>query len=67
MNDLTKHAKKGRRILNENIRRDYARLLELLAEGSGVDGEELEIMAGKYRFYFDEFGNLHELNTKVGR
>lgn len=67
MKDLTKHAKKGRRILNDNIRRDYMKLLEMLTKGSECDGDELEALAGKYRFYFDEFGDIHELNTKVGR
>lgn len=65
--DATKRATKGRRILNDNIRKDYARLLEMLADGREADGSELEALAGKYRMYFDENGKLVELPTEGGR
>ncbi len=61
------NASKGRRILNDNIRKDYARLLEMLADPREADGKEVEALAGKYRFYFDENGDLHELSTKGRR
>lgn len=64
---FTGYASKGRRILNDNIRKDYARLLEMLADPREADGEEVEALAGKYRFYFDENGDLHELKTEGGR
>jgi len=55
-----KQAQKGRRILNENIRRDYARLLEITADENEPDYAEVERLAGKYRMYFDDSGNLKE-------
>lgn len=58
----TGKATEGRRILNENIKRDYARLLEMLADPREADGKEVEALAGKYRFYFDEEGELHCLD-----
>lgn len=61
------NAPQGRRILNDNIRVDYARLLEMLADGREADGEEVEELANKYRYYFDENGNLHEIQTEGGR
>lgn len=53
-------AKQGRRILNDNIRRDYGRLLEIIASPKEPDFEEVEGLAGKYRMYFDENGHLKE-------
>lgn len=53
-------APEGRRILNDNIRKDYARLLEIIADEREPDYEEVEQMANKYRMYFDEHGELKE-------
>ncbi len=51
----------GRRILNENIKRDYARLLLLaVTPDDKVDYVEIEELAHKYRFYFDIKGNVKE-------
>jgi len=51
----------GRRILNDNIKRDYARLLLLaVTPDDKVDYEEIEELAHKYRFYFDDEGNVKE-------
>lgn len=55
------NADKGRRILNDNIRKDYARLLELVvAPNDDVDYSEVEKLANKYRMYFDETGVIKE-------
>ena len=54
------NAQNGRRILNENIRKDYARLLEIIADKREPDFEEVEKLAGKYRMYFDDAGELKE-------
>ena len=54
------NAQNGRRILNENIRKDYARLLEIIADKREPDFEEVEKLAGKYRMYFDDVGELKE-------
>jgi len=53
-------AKQGRHILNENIRKDYVRLLEIIADKREPDFEEVEKLAGKYRMYFDDAGELKE-------
>lgn len=53
-------AKNGRRILNDNIKRDYTRLLEIIADVREPDYEEVEELAGKYRLYFDDSGNVKE-------
>lgn len=65
--DATKQASKGRRILNDGIREDFARLLEMIADPRDDDLSEVERIAGKYRFYFDENGELCELHPKGGR
>ena len=57
----------GRRILNENIKRDYMRLLEIIASPDEPDFTEVEHLANKYRMYFDEHGDLIELTTEGGR
>lgn len=54
------NATNGRRIMNGNIRKDYARLLEIIADGREPDYEEVEQLANKYRFYFGEDGTLGE-------
>ena len=65
MAELTKKATAGRRILNENIRRDFARLLRLaVTPDDEVDYTEIEELANKYRFYFDEKGEVRELASK---
>lgn len=61
-NKLIGEATQGRRILNENIKRDYARLLQLaVTPDVEVDYTEIEELANKYRFYFDDKGNVKEL------
>ena len=60
-NNLIGKATQGRSILNENIKRDYARLLQLaVTPDDEVDFREIEELASKYRFYFDEGGNVKE-------
>src|SRR5699024_1749983 len=54
------NADNGRRILNYNIRKDYARLLEVIADSREPDFEEVEQLANKYRFYYNENGTLME-------
>lgn len=62
MNKLIGKATQGRRILNENIKRDYARLLQLaVTPDDEVDFGEIEELANKYRFYFDDDGNVKEV------
>lgn len=53
-------AQNGLKILNENIRKDYARLLDIIADKREPDFEEVEKLAGKYRMYFDDAGELKE-------
>ena len=61
-NKLIGKATQGRRILNENIKRDYARLLQLaVTSDDEVDYTEIEELANKYRFYFDDKGDVKEL------
>ena len=61
-NRFTGKATQGRRILNENIKRDYARLLQLaVTSDDEVDYTEIEELANKYRFYFDDKGDVKEL------
>jgi len=50
----------GRRILNENIKRDYMRLLEIIASPDEPDFTEVGHLANKYRMYFDAHGELRE-------
>ena len=60
-NKLIGKATHGRRILNENIKRDYARILQLaVTPDDEVDFKEIEELANKYRFYFDDEGNVKE-------
>lgn len=54
------NADNGRRILNDNIRKDYAILLEIIADEREPDFEEVEQLANKYRFYYNEYGALME-------
>lgn len=62
MNKFTGKAMQGRRILNENIKRDYARLLQIAVTPDAlVDYAEIEELANKYRFYFDDKGDVKEL------
>lgn len=58
---MTNKAKQGRRILNENIKRDYKRLLTIVASPDEPDFEEVEALANKYRMYFDDNGDLKEV------
>lgn len=61
-NKIIGKATQGRRILNENIKRDYARLLQLaVTPDDEVEFEEIEELANKYRFYFDDDGIVKEV------
>jgi len=53
-------AAKGQRIRNGQLRRDFERLLEFIASPSEPDFEEVEALANKYRFYFDETGEVEQ-------
>lgn len=58
---MTSKVTQGRRILNDNIRKDFARALQLAVEPDDkVDYSELEALANKYRMYYDEEGTLKE-------
>lgn len=65
--NIQRNADEGNRILSENIKRDYARLLEIIADKRDPDYEEVEKLANRYRFYFDESGKVNELQAKGGR
>ena len=54
-------ATKGQRIRNGQLRRDFARLLEIITDAREPDFEEVEALANKYRFYFDEKGAVKQL------
>ena len=54
-------AAKGKRIRNGQIRRDFARLLEIITDVREPDFEEVEALANKYRFYFDENGEVKQI------
>ena len=54
---------KGRRILNDNIRKDMKRLLQALAnaDNPSIDTlEHAEAIASKYALYFDDNGQIKE-------
>src|SRR5690606_28680145 len=53
-------ATKGRRIRNGQLRRDFARLLEIITDGREPDFEEHEALANKYRFYFGAKGAVKQ-------
>ena len=60
---------KGRRIRNGQIRRDFKRLLTIIAEASSIPYEELkeaEAIAKRHALYFDENGAVKE-NPEVIR
>src|SRR5699024_5045397 len=48
-------------ILNSKTRKDHARLLEVIADRREPDFEEVEQLANKYRFYYNENGTLMEV------
>lgn len=52
-------ATEGQRIRNGQLRRDFERLLEIIA--GEPDFEEVEALANKYRFYFDETGEVKQI------
>jgi len=54
-------ATKGQRIRNGQLRRDFARLLEIITDVREPDFEEVEALANKYRFYFDENGAVKQI------
>lgn len=54
-------ATEGKRIRNGQLRRDFARLLEIITDVREPDFEEVEALANKYRFYFDETGEVKQI------
>lgn len=62
MNDkFIGNAAAGKRIRNGELRRDFQRLLEIIADIREPDFEEVEALANKYRFYFDEKGVVKQI------
>jgi len=60
---------KGRRIRNGQIRRDFKRLLAIIAEASSIPYEELketEEIAKRHALYFDDAGAVKE-ELEAGR
>ena len=54
---------KGRRIRNGQIRRDFKRLLTIIAEASSIPYEELketEAIAKRHALFFDDNGSVKE-------
>ena len=54
---------KGRRIRNGQIRRDFKRLLTIIAEASSIPYEELketEAIAKRHALFFDDDGAVRE-------
>jgi len=60
-NKIIGTATEGQRIRNGQLRRDFERLLEIIASTSEPDFEEVEALANKYRFYFDETGEVVQI------
>ena len=48
------------RIRNGEMRRDFKRLLAIIADVREPDYSEVERLAEKYDLYFDEKGNVRE-------
>ena len=59
-------ATKGQRIRNGELRRDFQRLLEIIADIREPDFEEVEAIANKYHFYFDETGAVKQIPEERG-
>ena len=51
---------KGRRIRNGQIRRDFKRLLAIIADPREPDFEEVEEIAERNALYFDDNGEVRE-------
>lgn len=51
---------KGRRIRNGQIRRDFKRLLEIIADPREPDYAEVEAIAERHALYFDDNGVVKE-------
>lgn len=51
---------KGRRIRNGQIRRDFKRLLEIIADPREPDYAEVEAIAERHALYFDDEGAVKE-------
>lgn len=47
-------------IRNNRIKRDFKRLLAIIADAREPDFSEVEALAAKYGLYFDEKGNVKE-------
>ena len=57
-------ATKGRRIRNGQIRRDFKRLLEIIADPREPDYAEVEAIAERHALYFDDDGAIKEYPEK---
>lgn len=51
---------KGKRIRNGQIRRDFKRLLEIIADPREPDYSEVEEIANRNALYFDDDGSVKE-------
>ena len=49
------------KIRNNRIKRDYVRLLAIIADAREPDYSEVEKLAAKYGLYFDENGQVKEV------
>ena len=52
--------KRNGRIRNGELRRDFKRLLAIIADVREPDYSEVERLAEKYDLYFDDEGNVKE-------
>jgi len=48
-------------IRNSRIKRDFKRLLAIIADAREPDYSEVEQLAAKYGLYFDDNGNVKEV------
>jgi len=55
------------KIRNNRIKRDYMRLLAIIADAREPDYSEVEQLAAKYGLYFDENGIIRENRVKEVR
>lgn len=57
---MTKNNVKSTPIRNSRIKRDFKRLLAIIADPREADYSEIEKIAAKYGLYFDENGAVKE-------
>ena len=61
MLNTTKSTQVPTPIRNNRIKRDYMRLLAIIADAREPDYSEVEKLAAKYGLYFDENGVIKEV------